>query len=56
MTPLALTVAHLATPVAVPTLLVDRLVETALGGVIAIAIVLITRAVVNRRNARSPVA
>ncbi|MGO4104290.1 FUSC family protein [Leifsonia sp. YAF41] len=56
VTPLALTVAHLATPVAVPTLLVDRLVETALGGIIAMAIVLITRAVVNRRNAPSPVA
>ncbi|GAA3859315.1 FUSC family protein [Leifsonia kafniensis] len=51
VTPLALTVAHLASPVTVPTLLVDRVVETALGGGIAIAIVLITRAVANRRNA-----
>ncbi|MEO6309977.1 MAG: FUSC family protein [Leifsonia sp.] len=56
VTPLALTVAHLASPVAVSTLLVDRVVETALGGGIAIVIVLITRAIVNRRNARASVA
>jgi uncharacterized membrane protein YccC len=50
ITPLALTVAHLASPLAVSTLLVDRVVETALGGGVAIVIVLITRAVVNRRR------
>jgi len=56
VTPLALTVAHLASPVPVQTLLTDRVVETALGGGIAIVIVLITRAVVDRRNARASVA
>jgi hypothetical protein len=53
VTPLALTVAHLASPVSVQTLLVDRVVETALGGGIAIVIVLITRALVNRPPATS---
>ena len=43
ITPLALTVAYLAGPVAVPILLVDRVVETALGGAIAILILLLGR-------------
>ncbi|GAB3121540.1 FUSC family protein [Glaciibacter psychrotolerans] len=43
ITPLALAVAHLASPVPVQTLLVDRVVETALGGGVAILIVLLTR-------------
>lgn len=49
ITPLALTVAHLAAPVPVTGLLVDRAVETALGGVIAIALVLLARWLVPRR-------
>ena len=43
ITPLALAVVHLASPVPVPALLVDRVVETALGGGIAILIVLLAR-------------
>ena len=52
VTPLALTVAHLASPVAVPTLLVDRVVETALGGVVAMLIVLAARGLARRRAPR----
>ncbi|WP_241979153.1 MULTISPECIES: FUSC family protein [Cryobacterium] len=52
VTPLALTVAHLADPVAVPTLLVDRVVETALGGVVAVLIVLTVRGLARRRSRR----
>jgi Fusaric acid resistance protein-like len=44
ITPLALTVAHLASPLPVPTLMIDRAVETALGGGVAIVIVLLARA------------
>ncbi|MFT2815306.1 FUSC family protein [Leifsonia sp. A12D58] len=43
ITPLALTVAHLAAPVPVSGLLIDRAVETALGGIIAIALVLLAK-------------
>jgi hypothetical protein len=52
VTPLALTVAHLASPLPVTTLLVDRVVETALGGGVAILIVLLARAGDARRAAR----
>ncbi|WP_244285305.1 FUSC family protein [Cryobacterium shii] len=55
VTPLALTVAHLAGPTAVPALLVDRVVETALGGAVAILIVLAARAVA-RHGPRHPAA
>ncbi len=44
ITPLALSVVHLTSPVSVPALLLDRVVETALGGGIAILIVLLARA------------
>lgn len=44
VTPLALTVSHLASPAPVSMLLVDRVVETALGGAVALLIVLATRA------------
>ncbi|WP_241983341.1 FUSC family protein [Cryobacterium tagatosivorans] len=54
ITPLALTVAHLASPVDVPTLLLDRLVETALGGATAILILLAARAGASRRGAGRP--
>lgn len=50
ITPLALTVSRLASPVPVSTLLVDRAVETALGGGIAILIVLLARARAGRRE------
>ena len=43
VTPLALTVAHLASPGPVPVLLIDRVVETAIGGVVAVLIVLAAR-------------
>jgi hypothetical protein len=52
ITPLALTVAHLASPVPVSGLLVDRVVETALGGAVALVIVLVTRAGLARAAAR----
>ncbi|TFC35492.1 FUSC family protein [Cryobacterium sp. TMT2-42-4] len=52
VTPLALTVAHLADPVAVPTLLVDRVAETALGGVVAVLIVLVARGLARQRSRR----
>ena len=52
ITPLALTVAHLASPGAVPTLLIDRVVETALGGVVAVLIVLVARGLARRRSLR----
>ncbi|RNE63999.1 FUSC family protein [Cryobacterium tepidiphilum] len=50
ITPLALTVSRLASPVPVSTLLFDRAVETALGGGIAILIVLFARARADRRE------
>jgi hypothetical protein len=43
VTPLALGVAHLASPLPVGTLLVDRLVETALGSAIGLLLVLLAR-------------
>lgn len=43
VTPLALTVVHLASPVPVPALLVDRVLETVLGSAIALIIVLLVR-------------
>ncbi|WP_166789554.1 hypothetical protein [Cryobacterium sp. TMS1-20-1] len=49
MTPLALTVAHLTSPV--PALLVDRVLETVLGSVVALVIVLLVRARARRRPA-----
>ena len=53
VTPLALTVAHLAGPISVPVLLVDRVVETAVGGVVAVLIVLAARGLA-RWRARRP--
>ncbi|MRG61110.1 FUSC family protein [Agromyces sp. CFH 90414] len=53
VTPLALVVAHLAQPVAVGGLLVDRLVETALGCAVGILAVLAGRAIDARRGARA---
>jgi len=44
ITPLALGVAHLASPVPVPQLLADRLIETAIGSVVGMAMVLAARA------------
>jgi hypothetical protein len=44
VTPLALTVVHLVSPVPVPELLVDRVLETVLGSVIALVVVLFVRA------------
>jgi uncharacterized membrane protein YccC len=44
ITPLALTVAHLGSPAPVSGLLVDRVVETVLGGAVALVIVVATRA------------
>ncbi|MEC5152300.1 FUSC family protein [Cryobacterium sp. GrIS_2_6] len=43
ITPLALSVVHLSSPVPVPALLVDRIVETALGAGVAILLVLLFR-------------
>jgi len=43
VTPLALTVVHLTSPVPVPELLLDRVLETLLGSVIALSIVLLVR-------------
>lgn len=55
ITPLALSVVHLGSPVPVRALLVDRVVETALGGGVAIVLVLLFRfgagALNRRRNA-----
>jgi hypothetical protein len=44
VTPLALTVVHLVSPAPVPALLVDRVLETVLGSVVALVIVLLVRA------------
>jgi uncharacterized membrane protein YccC len=49
ITPLALTVVHLGSPLPVPQLLIDRVVETVLGGGVAILIVLLARAAARRR-------
>lgn len=49
ITPLALTVAELASTAPMAPLLIDRVVETALGGVVAIVIVLAVRAGAARR-------
>ena len=49
VTPLALTVVHLVSPEPVATLLVDRVLETTLGGVVALAIVLLVQAGQRRR-------
>nr|WP_158251617.1 FUSC family protein [Cryobacterium sp. M91] len=49
VTPLALTVVHLTSPVPVPALLVDRVLETILGSVVALVIVLLVRAQARRR-------
>lgn len=43
ITPLAITVSHLASPVTVPQLLIDRFVETALGATIGLLLVLAAR-------------
>jgi len=53
VTPLALTVVHLTSPVPVQALVIDRVVETTLGGGVALAIVLLVQALV-RRRARRP--
>lgn len=52
ITPLALTVSHLGSPIPVSGLLVDRVVETALGGAVALVIVVATRAGLARSEAR----
>ncbi|MGY4857982.1 FUSC family protein [Cryobacterium sp. AP23] len=52
ITPLALTVSHLGSPMPVSVLLVDRVVETALGGAVALVIVVVTRAGLARAAAR----
>nr|WP_052542721.1 FUSC family protein [Cryobacterium roopkundense] len=52
VTPLALAVVHLTSPVPVPALLIDRVVETTLGGGVALAIVLLAQAVLRRRARR----
>jgi len=54
ITPLALTVSHLGSPLPVSTLLVDRAVETALGGAVAILIVLVARGRAERRGRLAP--
>jgi hypothetical protein len=51
ITPLAITVSHLASPVPVGQLLVDRVIETALGAAIGLVLVLLAR-VVEPRLAR----
>jgi uncharacterized membrane protein YccC len=53
ITPLALTVAHLASPMPVTELLIDRVVETALGGAVALVIVVATRAALTRNAHRT---
>ena len=52
ITPLALAVSHLGSPAPVPGLLIDRVVETALGGAVALVIVVATRAALARAAAR----
>jgi uncharacterized membrane protein YccC len=52
ITPLALTVAHLASPMPVSGLLIDRVVETALGGAVALVVVVGTRAALARSARR----
>ena len=52
ITPLALTVSHLGSPAPVSGLLVDRVVETALGGAVALVLVVATRAALARAAAR----
>ncbi|MCX7523285.1 FUSC family protein [Microbacterium sp. STN6] len=53
ITPLAISVSHLATPVPVPQLLLDRVIETALGASIGLLIVLATRALDRGRAVRA---
>ena len=55
ITPLALTVSHLGSPAPVSVLLVDRVVETALGGAVALVIVVVTRAGLARAARRREV-
>ena len=55
ITPLALTVSHLGSPVPVSELLVDRVVETALGGAVAVVLVVATRAGLARHARRQAV-
>lgn len=50
ITPMALAVSHLAAPVPLGTLLVDRVLETVLGSVIGIALVLLARAIERSRR------
>ena len=52
ITPLALSVSHLASPAPVSELLVDRVVETALGGAVALVVVLVSRAALARAARR----
>jgi uncharacterized membrane protein YccC len=52
ITPLALCVSHLSSPVPVPQLLGDRVIETALGAVVGIAFVLLGRRWLRSRAAR----
>lgn len=55
VTPLALGVAHLASPLPVGTLLIDRLVETALGAAIGLVLVLLARMLPRSRGASAAV-
>ncbi|MGO4783354.1 FUSC family protein [Cryobacterium sp. W22_MBD10_FK3] len=55
ITPLALTVSHLGSPMPVSVLLVDRVVETVLGGAVALVIVVSTRAGLARSARRRAV-
>lgn len=54
ITPLAITISHLASPVAVPQLLADRFVETALGATIGLLLVLAARLLDGRMRRASP--
>lgn len=53
ITPLALSVSHLATPTPLNVLVVDRVLETVLGAAIGIALVLLARVVERRRGLAS---
>jgi len=50
ITPLALSVSHLASPTPLPALVIDRVLETVLGAAIGILLVLLARLVERRRG------
>lgn len=54
VTPLALSVVHLVSVVPVENLLIDRVLETTLGGLVALVIVLMVRGLQSRRRRRHP--